>query len=309
MAFETDTISIPATTHRRNWRQVMRNSMVPYLFIAPALIWYVAFLVLPMAESLYISFFKWDGLSPAMEFIGLANYIDIFFNDPVSQLALMNNIFWTIGSLLIPTTIGLLLAVALNRDLPGRTIFRTIFYAPAVLPLVGVGLIWAWMYNPQYGAINAILKAVGLKSLAIGWLSSPNTALAATFATFVWASVGFPMILYLAGLQAISKEYYEAAKIDGASALQTFRHVTLPGLAETHIVVLSLTVIAGFKVFDLIYAMTYGGPGRSTQVLGTWMYFQSFQYYNAGYGAAVAWVIALIVMVLAVPYIRRMARN
>ena len=236
--------------------------MVPYLFLAPALIWYVIFLVYPMASSLFISFFDWDGLSPTMTFVGLANYINIFFNDPVSQLALLNNVFWTVGSLLVPTTIGLLLAVALNRQIPGTTVFRTIFYAPAVLPLVGVGLIWAWMYNPQYGAINAILKAVGLGDLAMGWLSNYRTALAATFVTFVWSSVGFPMILYLAGLQAINKEFYEAARIDGASALQVFRHVTLPGLNETHVVVLSLTVISGFKVFDLIYTMTYGGPGR-----------------------------------------------
>lgn len=308
MAFETDTVTLPAVAGRR-WRETFRGSMVPYLFIAPALIWYLIFLVYPMASSLFISFFKWDGLSPTMTFVGLRNYIDILFNDPVSQHALLNNIGWTVASLLVPTTIGLLLAVALNRQIPGRTVFRTIFYAPAVLPLVGVGLIWAWMYNPQFGAINAILKAVGLGQLAMGWLSSYQTALPATFLTFVWSSVGFPMILYLAGLQAINKEYYEAARIDGARPLQIFRHVTLPGLKETHVVVLSLTVISGFKVFDLIYTMTYGGPGRSTQVLGTWMYFQSFQYYNAGYGAAVAWVIAVIVLFLAVPYVRRMAQS
>ena len=283
--------------------------MVPYLFLAPALVWYVIFLVYPMAYSLFISFFKWDGMSPSMTFVGLGNYINILFNDPVSQHALVNNLIWTVASLLVPTTIGLLLAVALNRNIPGTTIFRTVFYAPAVLPLVGVGLIWAWMYNPQFGAINAILKAVGLGDFAMGWLSSYRTALAATFLTFVWSSVGFPMILYLAGLQAINKEFYEAARIDGASALQVFRHVTLPGLRETHVVVLSLTVISGFKVFDLIYTMTYGGPGRETQVLGTWMYFQSFQYYNAGYGAAVAWVIAAIILILAIPYVRRMAQS
>jgi raffinose/stachyose/melibiose transport system permease protein len=308
MAFRADTIVLPAAV-AGEWRQALRASMVPYLFLAPALVWYVIFLVYPMAYSLFISFFKWDGMSPTMTFVGLGNYINILFNDPVSQHALVNNLIWTVASLLVPTTIGLLLAVALNRNIPGTTIFRTVFYAPAVLPLVGVGLIWAWMYNPQFGAINAILKAVGLGDFAMGWLSSYRTALAATFLTFVWSSVGFPMILYLAGLQAINKEFYEAARIDGGSALQIFRHVTLPGLRETHIVVLSLTVISGFKVFDLIYTMTYGGPGRETQVLGTWMYFQSFQYYNAGYGAAVAWVIAAIILILAIPYVRRMAQS
>jgi raffinose/stachyose/melibiose transport system permease protein len=291
-------------------RRVKRRlSPTPYLFIAPALVWYLIFLVYPMAYSFVISFFTWDGLSAKMTFIGFGNYAKIFFDDPVSQHALVNNIAWTIASLIVPTTIGLLLAVALNRKLPGTAVFRTIFYAPAVLPLVGVGLIWAWMYNPQFGAINVLLKSVGLGRLATGWLSNYQTALAATFVTYVWSSVGFPMILYLAGLQAINSELYDAARIDGARAVQIFRHVTLPGLKESHVVVLSLTVISGFKVFDLIYTMTYGGPGRSTQVLGTWMYFQAFQYYNAGYGSAVAWVIAAIVLVLAIPYVNRMARR
>jgi len=296
-----------AVAERR--KRLRRGWYVPYLFLAPAFLWYLAFLVYPMLVSLYVSFFEWDGLSATMNFVGLRNYIDIFIRDEVSRLALWNNILWTLASLVVPTSIGLLLAVALNRRLPGTVAFRTIFYAPAVLPLVGVGLIWAWMYNPQFGVINAGLKASGLGFLAGGWLSSYEMALPATFITFTWSHVGFPMILYLAGLQAIEKEYYEAARIDGANGLQTFRHVTLPGLKETHVIVLSLTVISGFKVFDLIYTMTYGGPGRSTQVLGTWMYFQTFQYYNAGYGSAVAWVIAIIVLVIAIPYIRRMSRS
>lgn len=282
---------------------------VPFLFLAPALFFYVGFLVYPMLWSLWISFFEWDGLSETMTFVGLGNYEHFLFDDDVSRLAFVNNVVWTIASLIIPTGIGLLLAIALNRRIAGTTAFRAIIYSPAVLPLVAVGLIWAWMYNPHFGAVNIVLKAVGLGGIARGWLSDYNTALPATFLTYVWANVGFPMILYLAGLQSISREYYEAARIDGANVFQTFWHVTLPGLKETHVIVLSLAVIQAFKVFDLIYVMTYGGPGRSTQVLGTWMYFQSFQYYNAGYGAAIAWVIAIIILVIAVPYIRRMSRS
>lgn len=297
----------PAFARARRRRRVP-TAWIPYLFLAPALIWYAAFLVYPMLQSLYISFFDWDGLSPTMTFVGLKNYIDIFMSDEVARLALWNNILWTLGALVLPTAIGLMLALALNRRVPGSTLFRTIFYSPAVLPLVAVGLIWAWVYNPNFGVVNTTLKAVGLRSWAAGWLSSYELALPATFVTFVWSHVGFPMIFYLAGLQAISKEYYEAATIDGANAFQRFRHVTLPGLTETHVIVLSLAVINGFKVFDLVYTMTYGGPGRSTQVLGTWMYFQTFQYYHAGYGSALAWVIAAIVLVIAIPYIRRMSR-
>ncbi len=300
-----------AAARPRTKRRAKRKSnwLTPYLFIAPAMVFYLGFLVYPMLFSLVTSFFDWDGLTPLTAFVGFKNYFDILFVDPVTRVALINNIYWTFGALVVPTSIGLLLALALNRGLPGTIAFRTIFYGPAVLPLVAVGLIWSWMYNPNFGALNVMLESVGLGNFTGGWLSDYDQALPATFATYVWGSVGFPMILYLAGLQSINKEYYEAARIDGANAFQQFWHVTMPGLRESHVIVLSLAMIGGFKVFDLIYTMTYGGPGRATQVLGTWMYFQAFQYYHAGYGAAIAWVIATIVLVIAIPYIRHMSKG
>jgi raffinose/stachyose/melibiose transport system permease protein len=286
-------------------------AILPWLFLAPAVLVYGIFLVGPMLFTLYTSFFSWDGLSPLSEmvFIGFDNYARALIQDEVSRRAFVNNLVWTAGAVIIPTAIGLLLAVALNGVTVVNKTMRTIYYAPAVLPLVAVGLIWGWMYNPNFGSINVFLRGVGLDGLAGGWLSSYEMALPATFITYVWSHVGFPMILYLAGLQAIPRELYEAARIDGASRWDMFRHITLPGLAETHVIVLSLAVINGFKVFDLIYTMTYGGPGRSTHVLGTWMYFQTFQYYEAGYGAALSWIIAAIVLIVAVPYIRRMSRD
>jgi ABC-type sugar transport system permease subunit len=293
-----------ATTGRRP-----RFRLTPYLFLAPALIWYLTFLVYPMYQSLVISFMDWDGLSPDIRFVGLANYRQIFFEDDIARLALRNNILWTIGVLLLPTVIGLLLATGLDRRLRGQTLYRAVFYGPAVLPLVATGMIWAWMYNPQFGFVNYVLEAIGLGHLARGWLSTFETALPATFVTQIWGGVGFPMVLYLAALQAIPAEQYEAARIDGANGRQLFFRITLPWLREAHVIVFSLAVISSFKTFDLIYTMTYGGPGRVTQVLGTWMYFNAFQYYHAGYGAAIAWVIAMITMVMAVPYIQRMSRD
>jgi raffinose/stachyose/melibiose transport system permease protein len=299
--------TIQAQQSRRRGRPFWR--LTPYLFLAPALIWYFIFLVYPMYQSLVISFMDWDGLSADIRFVGLENYRMIFFADDTARLALRNNILWTIGTLLIPTTIGLLLAVALDRSLRGRTVFRAIFYGPAVLPLVAVGMIWAWMYNPQFGFINVFFRQIGLDQFARGWLSLYETALPATFLTAVWGGIGFPMVLYLAALQAIPAEQYEAAKMDGANGRQLFWRITLPWLREANVIVFSLAVINSFKTFDLIYTMTYGGPGRSTQVLGTWMYFQSFQYYNSGYGAAIAWVIAAITLVMAIPYIQHMSRE
>ena len=308
-SLSTSAAAAPVRARPRRRRKFRWAMLTPYLFLAPALIIYLGFLVYPMLVSLYTSFFDWDGMSKTMTFIGFGNYINIFFGDEVARQALVNNIVWTLGCLIIPTGIGLLLALALNRGLKGTVVLRTLFYAPAVLPLVAVGLIWGWMYNPNFGAINLILRSIGLGRFAGGWLSGYDTAMPSAFITYVWASIGFPMILYLAGLQSIAKEYYEAARIDGANGLQQFRHVTLPGLGESHVIVLSLAVIGGFKVFDLIYTMTYGGPGRVTQVLGTWMYFQAFQYYHAGYGAALAWLIAVIILVIAIPYIRHMSKD
>jgi len=286
-----------------------RFRLAPYLFLLPALVWYLVFLVYPMAFSLFISFTDWDGLSPSFNVVGLANYTSILFQDDISRLALRNNILWTLGTLLLPSVMGLLLAVALNRGLPGRTIFRVILYSPGILPLVAVGLIWGWMYNPQFGFINEALKVIGLEHLARGWLSDFDTALPATFVTAIWGGVGFPMVLYLAALQAIPNEQYEAARIDGANGFHLFRFITLPWLREAHVIVFSLAVINSFRTFDLIYTMTYGGPGRSTQVLGTWMYFQAFQYYHAGFGSALAWVIAIITLTVAIPYVRTMSRD
>ena len=286
-----------------------RARLIPYLFLLPALIWYLIFLVYPMAFSLFISFTNWDGLSNHFDMVGLANYRSILFEDDISRLALKNNILWTIGSLIFPTVIGLMLAIALNRKLFARNAFRAIFYGPGILPLVAVGMIWSWMYNGQFGFVNEFLKVIGLGEWTRGWLSVYETALPATFITAIWGGIGFPMVLYLAALQGIPAEQFEAARIDGANGWHLFWSITLPWLREAHVIVLSLVVINSFKTFDLIYSMTYGGPGRSTQVLGTWMYFNAFQYYHAGLGSALAWVIAAITLVVAIPYIRHMSRS
>lgn len=281
---------------------------VPYLFMLPALVVYCAFLVYPMFDSLAISFTSWDGLSPVKKSVGLDNYRQIF-NDPVAVTAFQNNLEWTAIALVVPTSLGLLLALGLNRRFPGYAVFRSIFYAPGILPLVGVAALWAWMYDPNVGIINTLFRNIGLGRLAQSWLGSPTTALPSIMAAATWQGIGFPMVLYLAGLQSIPPEQYEAARVDGANALGRFWHITLPWLKETNIIVFTLAVIASFKAFDLIYAMTFGGPGTSTQVLASWMYLNTFQYYHAGYGAALAWVIALISLAFSIPYIRVMTRR
>lgn len=282
-------------------------NLVPWLFLLPALIIYLSLVVYPMFESFILSLQEWEGMSDVRTYIGLRNYRVLFTQDPVFRLALRNNLIWIVYNLTIPNVAGLLLAIALNGKVRGKTVFRTIFYGPAILPFVGVGIMWAWMFNPNFGIFNVLLEAVGLKPSP--WLGDPTMAMVAILIAATWQRIGFPMVLYLAGLQSIPGEQYEAAEIDGASHVQSFWYITMPMLRETHVIVISLGVIASLKVFDLVYSMTWGGPGNATQVLGTWMYFNTFNFFHHGLGSAIAWVIAAITMVVTFPYIRLMSRR
>ena len=287
----------PARPRRRR-----SGGLSPWLFALPALAVYVVFLVYPSVTSLFFSFTDWDGLSPTYNLVGLQNYADMA-NDPVIITALKNNAIWTVVTLSVPLVLGLVLAIVLNGKVRGKPILRLIFYTPAVLPLVSIASIWGWLYNPQYGAINELLRLVGLGGLAQPWLGQDSTALAAIMVPAIWLRAGFPMLLYLAALQGIPSDMYEAATVDGATRWQQFWFITMPSLRPAHYIVLALSLIDSFKVFDMIYAMTYGGPGTATQVMGTWMYANVFQYYQAGYGTAIAVVVTVIAVVVSIPYV------
>jgi ABC-type sugar transport system permease subunit len=284
------------------------GGLVAWGFALPALIVYFAFLVYPSLSSLWFSFTNWDGLSATYEVVGLDNYTSMA-SDPVVAQAAVNNLIWAVVTVVVPVVVGLALAVVLNGKVRGKPFLRLIFYTPAVLPLVSVASIWGWLYNPQYGAINAFLRSIGLDGLAQPWLGQDSTALGATMVAAIWLRVGFPMLLYLAALQSINQDLYEAAKVDGAGRWQQFWHITMPGLRPAHYVVIALSVIDSFKVFDLIYAMTYGGPGTATQVMGTWMYFNVFQYNQAGYGTAIAVVITVVAVAVSIPYVRSQTKE
>jgi raffinose/stachyose/melibiose transport system permease protein len=285
-----------------------RGQLSPWLFALPALVVYAVFLCWPAVQSLWLSFTSWDGLSAERPFVGLDNYVRIV-EDRTARLALVNNLLWAIVTIVVPVALGLALAVALHGSARAKPLLRTVFYMPAVLPLVAVATIWGWLFQPSGGAVNETLEMLGLGALAQPWLGQDSTALWAAMVPAIWVRTGFPMLLYLAALQTIPRELYESARTDGATAWQQFRHVTFPNLRGAHYIVIALSVIESFKVFDLIYAMTYGGPGRSTQVLGTWMYFNVFQYYEAGYGTAIAVVITLIALAVGIPYVRSQTRG
>ena len=283
--------------------------LLPWAFLAPALTIYVVVVVYPMAYSAYLSFFKWDGVSPTKQFVGSQNYISLLLTDQVFWIALRNNAIWLVAALLLPTSIGLGLAVLLNRKFRGSNIFRSVFYFPAILSLAVVGLIWNWIYLPDIGLINQILGVLGLKALQHNWLADPNFALYAVMLAAAWNAAGLPMLLFLAGLQTINPEVLEAAQVDGAGPVRRFLLITFPLLRETTLIVLAITAINSLKVYDIIYAMTYGGPANKTQVLSTWMYFLTYNYNSVGQGTAIAVILFLLTLIFAIPYIRMMGRS
>jgi raffinose/stachyose/melibiose transport system permease protein len=262
-----------------------------------------------MVYSAYLSLFQWDGISPTKAFVGLGNYVILFTQNDVFWIALKNNAIWLVFALLLPTSIGLGLALLLNTKFRGSHIFRSIFYFPAVLSLAVVGLIWAWIYQPDLGLLNQVLGSIGLKSWQRNWLSDPLIAIYPVILAATWNAVGLPMLLYLAGLQTIPEELHEAAKVEGAGPVRRFIYVTFPLLRETTLIVLAITAINGLKAYDIIYAMTNGGPANRTQLLSTWMYFLTYNYNQVGLGTAIAVVLFSLTLIFAIPYIRFMTRK
>jgi len=279
------------------------RAVKPWIFLLPALVIYMTVILVPSLYTLYLSFFSWNGIAPTKTFVSLHNYIDLFMKDTVFPRALKNNLLWMIGSLIVTLGLGLSLALLLNKKLKGRTLLRGIFYFPYILSGVVVATVWAWMYNPTQGFVNKVLESAGLESWTHAWLAEPKIALYAVFVAGVWQGVGQPMVLFLAGLSTLPQDPYEAAIIDGANPFQSFWYITIPLLQETFVIVIATTMIASMKVYDIIIAMTGGGPAESTQVLSSWMYYQTFKFANIGIGSAISWMLVFIVMIVIVPYV------
>ena len=280
----------------------MKEKFKTGLFLFPALFIYIIVVVFPTVYSLFLSFCDWNGLG-AKKFVGLKNYIQLFTSDSVFYTALRNNIIWIILTICLTVLLALLLALVLNRSFRGRIVYRAIFYFPYMLSWIIVGIIWKWMYNPNFGLINQVLGMVGLDSLKGAYLSNTKMALYCVFIAALWQGLGQPMLYFLAGLQTLPNDILEAAKIDGAGKFNLFFRVIVPMLRETFVIVLATQIIASMKVYDIVYVMTDGGPANSTQTLATYMYNQTFTYSNLGVGSAIATVMVLIMMVVIVPYV------
>lgn len=268
------------------------------ILLAPALGLCTIFIFIPAVLAVAGSFFTFGITSRVWEPAGLSNYTRAF-SDPVFWTALRNNLIIVIGSIVLQVGFGTILAAILDRGLPRyATVFRTIIFAPMVVSAVAVALIWQVILDPNVGALNAIIKSIGLTPPTLGWLGDPSISIWVILLIACWQYTGFMMVLILAGLQGIPKELYEAASLDGARGITAFRHITLPSIRNVLIVAVLITTIGGFKVFDLIYATTQGGPANATQVLGTYIYLQAFNLGNMGYANAISVILLAIAVVL-----------
>lgn len=283
------------------WRR--REMRTAYLFILPALVVYLIFVMLPVVQSMVISLFDWNGLSIEMEWVGLGNYISMFAGDAVFRQALGNSIISTIVLALIPTALGLGFA-AIFSNLRGGGPYRSAIFFPYLISMVAVGLVWAWIYNPRVGAADAALEWVGLGSLVRNWLGDPGTALLASLLPVTWRFTGFAIVIFYAAIQNIPIDLYEAARVDGASGWQSFWKITLPLVREAMIIVVVWMTMDALKLFDLIWVLTKGGPNHATEMLATWMFTNSFRHFKMGYGAAMSVVLFLMIFGFSVIYIR-----
>lgn len=279
----------PAVTRRAQTR-------LGILFIIPVMIMVGTFFVFPMINALYYSVVDFDGVNPNPAFVGLANFAEMF-TDPEVWHALSNNLIWIIVGTVSPMVIGLLIAITLWTVRRGSVIYRVVFFLPYVLPGVAIGIVWGWIYDPVSGWLNQALRLIGLDGLARGWLGDPSTAIYAVLVTAIWATTGFVIVIFLSALRNVDAELVDAARIDGANAPQRLWFIILPQIMPVFLTVLTLTLVGGFSVFDIIFIMTGGGPADATNVIGTYAYTNAFQLSRIGYGTT----LALLITVLAIP--------
>lgn len=275
----------------------IREIIAAILFVLPNFLGFLVFILLPVAASFALSFFQWDLLTPP-KFIGFLNFSNLV-TDKAFLNAMYNTLFLLLG---IPLSIGasLLLALLISKPMRGVVAYRTMYFIPTICAGVGLLLLWRWIYNPDFGLLNVLLSYIGIKGP--DWLGSIMWAKPALIFMGIWSSMGGTnMILYLAALQGVNPELYEAASIDGANAWQKFRHITWPMISPTTFFIVIMSIIAGFQGnFDNVYIMTRGGPAGSTETLSLHIYTHAYNLYNMGYAAAMSWILFVIIFVITI---------
>lgn len=286
--------ALVAKKERRLFKPRTRFALQAYSFLLPSFIGLLIFSLLPIIAVAVISLFRW-GLLGKPTFIGLQNYA-IMFGSSSFWHSLLLTFYYILLNIPVQTVLALLLALLLNQKIPGRGVFRTLFVVPWMATAVAMGIVWQWIFDPQYGSLNTFLGVFHIVGPA--WLSSTAWALPAVAAVNIWQYTGYNMLFFLAGIQGIPADFYEAAALDGAGPMQRFFAITLPLLTPTLFFVLVTDIIGSAQVFDTVYAMTQGGPGDATSVLNFNIFQQAFEFFHAGYAAALSMVLFAILLVI-----------
>lgn len=284
---------------RAPWLTLKRREAIEaWLFVSPTLAGFLVFFLGPLIAVVIYSMSEWNLLSGEQIFVGVANYRDALAENPDFWQVIRNSVIFAIGLVPMNMALALTLAIALSRPRKGVVFFRTVFFAPVVTSAVAWAIVWKFLLQGEGGTVNQMLSVIGIDGP--NWLREPDWAMAAVIVTRVIKMVGLNMILYIAALQAIPRDYEEAARLEGASGWQVFRMVTWPLLAPSTLIIMVITTIGSFKVFDHIYLMTGGGPENGTLVLAFYIYQQAFEFFNVGYASALAMIMFVIVLALTI---------
>jgi multiple sugar transport system permease protein len=297
---------LPPTTHKRkssgffgDLRQALsglqrEETIAGYLFILPNFLGFLAFSLLPIGFAFYIAFTEWN-LAGAPKFVALENF-DTLIHDPLFWKTLFNTAYYTFVAVPTGVFIAFWLAILMNRKMPGTVFFRTVYFLPQITITVAAAIVWAWLYNPEFGLFNYLLEKIGIEGPR--WLQSTTWAMPAIIIMGNWHGIGFAMLILLAGLQGIPDELYEAAELDGANSWQGLRYITVPMLTPTIFFVVVTSLIGAFQGFDQFYVMTNGGPAKSTTTLVMYIFQNGFSFFKMGYGASLAFVLFLCILVV-----------
>jgi multiple sugar transport system permease protein len=277
-----------------------------YLFIAPNLVSILVFVAGPVLAGLVLSFMEWDLLSTPI-WVGLDNYIKMFTKDNLFWKSLWNSIYYSILTIPVGIGISLILAILVNRDMPGINFFKSALFLPVVSAITAIALVWKWLYNPEFGIFNYILELLGLPPL--DWLNDPRLAMPSIALMSIWKNMGYNMVILLAGLKGIPRQLYEASAIDGASGWTTFRYITVPLLTPVLFFVFVTSTIGSLQVFGEVYVMTEGGPANATMVYNYLLYQNAFVWFKMGYASALGYFLFLLILLLTLGQLRFMGQR
>ncbi|MEK5036962.1 carbohydrate ABC transporter permease [Sporosarcina sp. FSL K6-3457] len=279
--------------------RLMSDKKTIFTLVAPGFLILLSMILLPIAMSVYYGTTDWSGIG-SFNFVGLENFKNIIFHDDVFRKSLLNALYLTVATILIQHPLAILLAILITHCGRWEKVLRTILFIPAIISVVVTAKLWASVYNPQYGLLNNMLETVGLSFLKQDWLGDPRFAIWSVILVVMWQGFGYAFLLYYAGLKGVPEELYEAAKIDGANYFQLYGRIVIPLLAPMMRVAIVIAVITCLKQMEVVFLMTNGGPGSSTQLLGNYLYQTAFSKGLYGYGNAISVVFVIIVLIITV---------